>query len=320
MILALAGGLPDSVEAIGHCYLHNKIADVTTTHLHFGSGIHAHVFVSWLHPFKEQKLVVVGDAGMAVFDDSQPWSGKLVLYPHRVTWRNGVPQASKADAILVSLEEAEPLKLECAHFLECIADRRHPRTDAEEGLNVLRVLDAAEQAMSRGHRIAVKGAKASQPYYVHESAFVDSGCEIGIGTRIWHFSHVLPGSRIGRDCVIGQNVMIGPDVTIGDRCKIQNNVSLYKGVTLEDGVFCGPSSVFTNVNNPRAEVDRKDEFRRTRVGRGATIGANATIVCGHTLGEYCFVAAGAVVTRDVAGARSRSRQSRPTDRMGEPRG
>ena len=110
---------------------------------------------------------------------------------------------------------------------------------------------------------------------------------------------MLSGIRIGRDCVIGQNVMIGPDVTVGDRCKIQNNVSLYKGVTLEDGVFCGPSCVFTNVINPRAEVERKDEFRATLVRRGATIGANATIVCGHELGEYCFVAAGAVVTGDV---------------------
>src|SRR5690606_2849666 len=127
----------------------------------------------------------------------------------------------------------------------------------------------------------------------------DEGCTIGSGTKVWHFSHVLKGSRIGRDCVIGQNVMIGPDVTVGDRCKIQNNVSLYKGVTLEDGVFCGPSCVFTNVLNPRAEVERKDEFRETRVGRGATIGANATIVCGHDIGAYALVAAGAVVTKDV---------------------
>jgi acetyltransferase-like isoleucine patch superfamily enzyme len=105
--------------------------------------------------------------------------------------------------------------------------------------------------------------------------------------------------KIGRDCILGQNVMVGPDVTIGDRCKLQNNVSVYPGVTLEDGVFCGPSCVFTNVINPRAEIERKDEFRQTRVGRGATIGANATIVCGHDLGNYCFIAAGAVVTRQV---------------------
>lgn len=134
---------------------------------------------------------------------------------------------------------------------------------------------------------------------IHESAYVDMPTRIGPGTRIWHFVHILPGCDIGRDCTLGQNVMVGPDVRIGDRCKIQNNVSLYNGVELEDGVFCGPSCVFTNVNNPRAEIDRRSEFRRTLVRRGATIGANATIVCGHSLGEYCFIAAGAVVTSDV---------------------
>jgi UDP-2-acetamido-3-amino-2,3-dideoxy-glucuronate N-acetyltransferase len=135
--------------------------------------------------------------------------------------------------------------------------------------------------------------------FVHESSYVDDGVEIGDGTKIWHFSHILTGSRIGRNCSVGQNVMIGPDVTVGDRCKIQNNVTLYKGVELEEGVFCGPSCVFTNVLNPRAEVERKDEFRATLVRRGATIGANATIVCGVELGAYCLIGAGAVVTRDV---------------------
>lgn len=135
--------------------------------------------------------------------------------------------------------------------------------------------------------------------FVHESAYVDEHSEIGKGTKIWHFSHILNNVKIGVDCIFGQNVMAGPDVTIGNSCKVQNNVSIYKGVILEDGVFCGPSCVFTNVSNPRAEIQRKDEFRTTLVKRGATIGANATIVCGHSLGEYCFIAAGAVVTTDV---------------------
>ncbi len=135
--------------------------------------------------------------------------------------------------------------------------------------------------------------------FVHESSYVDDGVELGEGTKIWHFAHILKGSRVGKDCSIGQNVMIGPDVTVGDRCKVQNNVALYKGVELEDGVFCGPSCVFTNVLNPRAEIERKDEFRPTLVRRGATIGANATIVCGNELGEYCLIAAGAVVTKPV---------------------
>jgi UDP-2-acetamido-3-amino-2,3-dideoxy-glucuronate N-acetyltransferase len=134
---------------------------------------------------------------------------------------------------------------------------------------------------------------------VHPTAVVDSPSEIGAGTRVWHFSHILPNVRIGRDCVIGQGVAIGPDVTIGSHCKIQNNVSVYKGVTLEDGVFCGPSCVFTNVLNPRAEINRKDEFKPTLVRRGASIGANATIVCGHEIGAYAMIGAGAVVTSDV---------------------
>jgi UDP-2-acetamido-3-amino-2,3-dideoxy-glucuronate N-acetyltransferase len=134
---------------------------------------------------------------------------------------------------------------------------------------------------------------------IHESAYVDDPVVIGAGTVIWHFCHILGEVTIGRNCSIGQNVMIGPRVRLGDGCKIQNNVSLYEGVTLEDDVFCGPSCVFTNVRNPRAFVSRKAEFKPTLVKRGATIGANATVVCGHVVGAYAFVGAGAVVTRDV---------------------
>ena len=139
----------------------------------------------------------------------------------------------------------------------------------------------------------------SGEYYVDPSALIDPDVTIGAGTRIWHFSHVLRNSIIGRNCVIGQNVMIGPDVRIGNGCKIQNNVSVYEGVILEDDVFCGPSAVFTNVRVPRAFISRKSEFLPTLVKVGASIGANATIVCGVTIGGYAMVAAGAVVTRDV---------------------
>lgn len=134
---------------------------------------------------------------------------------------------------------------------------------------------------------------------VHESAWVDEPCEIGAGTRIWHFTHVMPHCRIGRDCRIGQNVLVASKVEIGDNVKVQNNVSLYTGVILEDDVFCGPSMVFTNVINPRSEIARRDEFRTTRVRRGVSLGANSTIMCGVELGRYAFVGAGAVVTRDV---------------------
>lgn len=137
--------------------------------------------------------------------------------------------------------------------------------------------------------------------YIHPTAIIDDNVTIGKGTNIWHFSHILSGSKIGENCNIGQNVVIGPDAVIGNKCKIQNNVSVYKGVTLEDGVFCGPSMVFTNIFNPRAEIGKMDQVRPTLVNRGTTLGANCTIVCGHTIGSYAFIGAGAVVTRDVPG-------------------
>jgi len=136
-------------------------------------------------------------------------------------------------------------------------------------------------------------------YFAHESSWIDEGCVIGEGTKIWHFTHVMAGARIGRGCTIGQNVLVSPDVVVGDNCKIQNNVSLYTGVILEDDVFCGPSMVFTNVVNPRSHVSRKHEYRQTVVRRGATIGANATIIAPRTIGRYAFVGAGTVVTKDV---------------------
>ena len=304
MILSLIGTEPETVSAIGASYLHKTIADVTTTHLSFAGGEEAHVFVSWMHPFKEQRLVVIGDGGMAVFNDGEAWQRKLLIYPHRIEWLNGRPEPNRAEAQPVAIDESEPLKLECEHFLECVAANSKPRTDGEEGLRVLRVLEAAEQSMrcrSAVQEIEKRPAAVPHPgVFIHDSAYIDEPCSIGPGTKIWHFSHVLKHARIGANVIVGQNVMIGPDVVVGDRCKIQNNVSLYTGVILDEGVFCGPSCVFTNVNNPRAEIERKNEFRATRVGKGTTIGANATIVCGHDIGEYAFIAAGAVVTSAVS--------------------
>lgn len=138
-----------------------------------------------------------------------------------------------------------------------------------------------------------------KPYEAHPTSLIDDGASIGDGTKIWHFSHVCKGAHIGKNCVLGQNVYIGPNVSIGNNVKIQNNVSVYEDVVLEDDVFCGPSAVFTNVMNPRSHISRKNEFKKTLVKKGATIGANATVVCGVTIGEYAFIGAGAVVTKDV---------------------
>lgn len=138
-----------------------------------------------------------------------------------------------------------------------------------------------------------------EKYFIHESSYVDEPCEIGQGTKIWHFSHIMKDTKIGENCNIGQNVVISPDVVLGNGVKIQNNVSVYTGVICEDDVFLGPSCVFTNVINPRSFISRKDEYRKTIVKKGASIGANATIVCGHNIGKYAFVAAGSVVTKDI---------------------
>lgn len=303
VILALTGEMPESVTSFGGNYLQSRVQDVTVSTLAFPSGVKAHIFVNWLHPFKEQKLVVVGTEGMAVFDDVAP-QDKLLFYPHRIQWKHHLPVPEKVDAQVIPLEKAEPLKNECQHFLEAASLGLRPRTDGREGLAVLSVLDACQQSLEMGGgavRMGVDAFNATQErgYSVHPTALVDEGCAIGQGTRIWHFAHVIRGTRLGDNCNLGQNVMVGPDVTVGNGVKIQNNVSVYKGVTLEDNVFCGPSMVFTNVYNPRSAISRKDELRATLVREGATLGANCTIVCGNTVGRFAFVGAGSVVNRDV---------------------
>ena len=289
---------PLNVSAFGEDYVSRGVYDTTLTMLEFKNGIKAHIFVSWLHPYKEQKLIVVGSKAMAVFDDLS--EEKLFLHPHKIEWKDGkIPVAQKADFKVVPVSEGEPLRLELEHFIDCVKTRKTPKTDCFEGLKVLRILAAAENWLLKKKSEEVKPVGLKEKYFVHETACIDEGVSIGEGTKIWNFSHILKNSKIGRDCIIGQNVAIGSEVVIGNRCKIQNNVSIYQGITLEDEVFCGPSCVFTNVINPRSAISRMKEVRSTLVRQGATIGANATIVCGHTMGRYTFIGAGAVVTKDV---------------------
>jgi UDP-2-acetamido-3-amino-2,3-dideoxy-glucuronate N-acetyltransferase len=300
-ILGLLDEVPSTVSSQGGAYLSRQVYDVTLSHLSFPSGVQSHIFVSWLHPFKEQRLVVVGSEQMAVFDDTS--GDKLVLYPHRVEWRNRVPTAVKADGVPVAIENREPLKAECEHFLDCITTRAIPVTSGAEGLRVLRILDACKRSLTQSGATIAMGGDASTasnlPYFVHESAYVDGGARVGNGTKIWHFSHVMNGATIGERCVIGQNVNIDGGAAIGNNVKIQNNVSVYSGVTVEDDVFLGPSCVLTNVINPRSQVNRRAIYEATTLRRGCTIGANATVVCGVTVGRYAFIAAGSVVTRDT---------------------
>ena len=321
MILALTGEEPNMVNAVGANHLRGDISDITTTHMAFPSGIQASVFVSWLHPYKVQRLIVIGSAATVVLDDTKPWGSKLTVYEG-----TNAPYP-------IEMAPTEPLRAECEHFIGCIENKTTPKTDGNEGLRVLRVLQRAQNSMDGDKEEEKVPWNAKRPFdqftvaaLNHESrqkmerrrafaettgqwveplvdptAVIDPGAEIGSGTKIWHWTHILPGVKIGKNCTIGQGCMIGPDVTIGDNCKIQNNVSVYKGVTLEDGVFVGPSVVFTNVRYPIA--DRSDGkillMEKTLVKKGAAIGANATILCGNVIGEGALIAAGAIVTKDV---------------------
>jgi UDP-2-acetamido-3-amino-2,3-dideoxy-glucuronate N-acetyltransferase len=297
VLLHLLDEYPSHIQAHGASYLHPDRVDATVTTLQFPSGVAGHLFVSWLHPYKEQKLVVVGEQGMAVFDDVSAGQ-KLTLFRHTVEWVDRVPVPRRADGCAVPVGNDEPLAVECRHFLECVRDRTRPLTDAREGIAVLEVLTACQQSLD-AKAPPPASSPPSRPYVAHETAVIDEPCQIGEGTRIWHFSHVMAGARIGRRCNLGQNVVVSPEVRLGDNVKVQNNVSLYTGVILEDDVFCGPSMVFTNVINPRSHIVRRAEYQTTLVRRGATLGANCTIRCGVIIGRHAFVGAGAVVTKDV---------------------
>lgn len=306
VILALAGNtLPSEIACHGGNCLSEHVADTTLTALKFKGGLKAHVYVSWLNPFKEQKLTVVGSDGMAVFDDTKPWPEKLMLFERYLTWEQGhIPTPNRKGARAIEVEIKEPLREECAHFIDCCQHRHQPVTDAEEGLRVLKVLHSAQQSMDAdGGKVTLQQSASTginrEDWTVHASAIVDDGAQIGKATRVWHFAHVCGKAVIGAECSLGQNVFVGNKVRIGNRVKIQNNVSVYDNVTIEDDVFCGPSMVFTNVYNPRSAVSRKSEYRDTLVKKGATLGANCTIVCGVTIGENAFVGAGAVVNKDV---------------------
>jgi UDP-2-acetamido-3-amino-2,3-dideoxy-glucuronate N-acetyltransferase len=319
VILSLTGGqLPERVQCTGGGYLNHEVPDTTLTAMRFPNGVRAHVYVSWLNPFKEQKLTVVGSSGLAVFDDTRPWAEKLTIYRQHITWTNGqVPEPNKVEGEAIVPPQSEPLADECRHFLECCRDRRPARTDGREGLRVLELLQAAQQSLDAGglpvnpqekhefrqppNTATATGTVTSGPseYFVHSTAFVDEGASVGKGTKIWHFSHVMKGATIGERCSFGQNVNVDAGAIIGNNVKVQNNVSIYSGVEVEDDVFLGPSCVLTNVRNPRSQVSRQGLYEKTVICHGATIGANATIVCGITIGRYAFIGAGAVVTGDV---------------------
>ena len=304
LILSIIGEMPNKILSVGENYLFSNDADkktnpkipcdITLTYLEFKNDIRAHIFVSWLHPYKEQKLIVIGTKKMAVFDDTEP-EDKLVLYSHKIEWEGNLPIAKKANPEIIKIPNEEPLKNACIHFIECVNKRTKPLTDGYEALNVLKVLELAVKSLQNNGMTL----KMDKKFYAHETAIIDEPCEIGEGTKIWHFSHIMKGAKIGKNCIIGQNCFIGSRAVLGNGVKLQNNVSVYDLVTLEDYVFVGPSAVFTNDLNPRAKYPKGGKWIPTLVKEGATIGANATILCGITIGKWAMIGAGAVVTKDV---------------------
>lgn len=298
VILYLLGEEPVEVAAHGAAYLQPGIEDVCYLTMRFASGALGHVHVSWLNPVKTRRLSVVGDRRMAVFDDTA--EKKLLLFDRRAEKSEGAFRLHHGEAEAAPLASKEPLRAMAETFLRSVETGTPPPSDGRDGLRVVRVLRAAQRSMEQGGKPVRTDRFERKNVFVHESAYIGEGVTIGSGTKVWHFSHMMQGSELGEGCTLGQNVLIGPNVKVGNNVKIQNNVSVYAGVVLEDDVFCGPSCVFTNVNRPRSAFPTdSSNYLQTVVKRGATIGANATIMCEHTLGEYCFIGAGAVVTKDV---------------------
>lgn len=300
----LIGDNPVEIISRGGAFLQPDIDDTTLTILKYPKNIVAHIFVSWLHPFKEQRLVVIGSRGMLSFEDSSK-DKQILFYEKGIDWIKGEPIKRDGPTEVIPYDPAMALTEELKYFIDHLNGTAIEIADGRNGVEVLDILEIATRSMNGktddSEENAKSGKKQKTDYYVHPLAVVDEKVKIAAGTKIWHFSHVQSGSEIGKNCTLGQNVNVGNNVKIGNFCKIQNNVSVYEGVELEDYVFCGPSMVFTNIMEPRCEFPQRGSefYDKTLVKYGASIGANATIVCGNTIGRFAFIAAGAVVTKDV---------------------
>lgn len=301
--------MPVEVVSRGGAFVQPHIHDTTMTVLSYPNHVVGHVFVSWLHPFKEHRLVVIGSKGMLSFEDSSD-NKNIYFYEKGFDFIHGEPIKRDGPTEQIACDKGMPLTEELRYFLSRLDGSPVETADAAGAAVVLEILEKATESLLNGVPVKIgknngsegrSAGPAQSAFYVHPSSFVDENVVIGAGTKIWHFSHIQSGCAIGAGCSLGQNVYVGNRVRIGDYVKIQNNVSVYEGVELEDYVFCGPSMVFTNVLDPRSKYPQRgaEHYHRTLVKRGASIGANATIVCGHTIGRHAFIAAGAVVTRDV---------------------
>jgi UDP-2-acetamido-3-amino-2,3-dideoxy-glucuronate N-acetyltransferase len=300
----LIGQAPVEVVSRGGAFLQPAIHDTTLTVLKYPDNVIGHIFVSWLHPFKEHRLVVIGSKGMISYEDSSP-EKQILFYEKGIDWVRGEPIKRDGPTEIIAYEAAAPLAEELAYFLARLDGSPGTVSDGRSAVEVMDILERASLSLVSGKETVATpaaGAPSAKPaFFVHPTAAVDDGVKIGEKTKIWHFSHVQGGSVIGSNCSIGQNVNIGNNVVIGNGVKIQNNVSVYEGVELEDYAFCGPSMVFTNIKQPRSEFPQRgaEFYLKTLVKKSASLGANCTVVCGTTIGRYAFVGAGSVVTKDV---------------------
>jgi len=294
VILSLMGEMPESVVCSGKDIITKGVMDITNSVMKYKDG-YVNINVNWLSPYKEQKMSIIGDKGMILFDDTNP-TEKLKYFSEYLDFKGKFPVPVKDKFEVIELDTSRsPLLVECEHFRDCVANNVTPITDGEEGLRVLRVLNKLQESLDKGAEVKLE----KRGYFVHESAYVDEGAEIGEGTKIWHFSHICKGAKIGRNCNIGQNVFIAGGAVLGDNCKVQNNVSIYAGVKAGNYVFFGPSCVLTNDINPRGMYSKGGQYIETIMEDGVTLGANCTIVCGNTLGKHSLIGSGAVVTKDV---------------------
>lgn len=291
--------LPIKMNCHGQVNLTNGIHDITNSILEMENNTYININVNWLNPYKEQRMVIIGEKGMIEFNDTLRCN-KLLLYPDYIEWSNTVPtypQPIKNEPIVIEYDTTKsPLLKECEYFVECCRERKTPITNGEEGLRVLEVLKSLQDSLENNGKNVYFN---KLDYYSHPTSIIDNGAKIGINSKIWHFTHISDKAIIGENCNIGQNVFIANNTIIGNHCKIQNNVSIYSGVKCEDYVFFGPSCVLTNDKNPRSQYPKNGNYLETYIETGVTIGANATIVCGIRIGKYSLIGAGAVITKDV---------------------
>ena len=292
----LIGREPAEVMSRGGAFVQSHLHDSTLTILRYPDNVIGHVFVSWLHPYKEHRLVLIGSKGMLSFEDTSE-EKSLLFYEKGIDWVEGAPIKRDGPTEVIPYERKQPLEEELRAFCRSVEGAPVELAGPENAIEVLRILERATASLLT--EPDVDASPERRDVFVHPSSEVDPSAHVGAGTKIWHYSNVQREARIGRECSLGQNVNIGPRVRVGDHVKIQNNVSVYEGVELEDYVFCGPSMTFTNVLTPRAKYPAGGRYVPTRICEGATLGANCTIVCGTSVGRHAFVAAGAVVSRDV---------------------